>query len=74
MLLSLFAFVRNFMVNNWSLVVGILGAVIAVKLLKSGVQLAITLIFIALVITILTNLGVIPPLDQIVAAIKAAIG
>ena len=63
---------KTLIVNNWSFVLGAICAILAFKFLKSGLQLAITIIFVALVICVLTNMGILPPFDELIEGIKNA--
>lgn len=62
--------IKSIIVNNWSIIVAAVIIVLGFKILKTGARLAITVMCVALVISILTNVGIIPPLDEIFAGIK----
>lgn len=63
--------IRTFAANNWSLLLMICGAYIAGKLLKSGIQLVVSLLLVGVLVSILTNMGVLPPMDQIIEGVKS---
>ena len=44
-------------------------ALAAVKLFKAGVQLVLTLIVAGVVLSVLTNMGIIPPIDELIRAL-----
>lgn len=60
--------------NNWSLFVGIVIAVLAFKFLNAGLQLISTVIVIAIVISVLTHMGVMPPMDGLFDGLKEVLG
>ena len=57
--------IQALILNNWTLVVAAMVALAAVKLFKAGVQLALTLIVAGVVLSVLTNMGLIPPIDEL---------
>ncbi len=57
--------IQALILNNWTLVVTAMVALAAVKLFKAGVQLVLTLIVAGVVLSVLTNMGIIPPIDEL---------
>lgn len=57
--------IQALILNNWTLVVAAMVALAAVKLFKAGVQLVLTLIVAGVVLSVLTNMGLIPPIDEL---------
>ena len=55
--------------NNWTLVVAVIVALAAFKLFKAGIQLVLTLIFAGVLLSVLTNMGIIPPIDELIGMI-----
>ena len=60
--------IQALILNNWTLVVTAMVALAAVKLFKAGVQLVLTLIVAGVVLSVLTNMGIIPPIDELIRA------
>ena len=71
MLSKFLAFFRTLIMNNWSLAVAAIIALIGLRFLKTGVHLAVTVAFAAMIISILTNVGILPPLDVMWQTAKA---
>lgn len=61
--------IQALILNNWTLVVTAMVALAAVKLFKAGVQLVLTLIVAGVVLSVLTNMGLIPPIDELIRAL-----
>jgi len=61
--------IQALILNNWTLVVTAMVALAAVKLFKAGVQLVLTLIVAGVVLSVLTNMGIIPPIDELIRAL-----
>lgn len=61
--------IQALILNNWTLVVAAMVALAAVKLFKAGVQLVLTLIVAGVVLSVLTNMGLIPPIDELIRAL-----
>lgn len=61
--------IQALILNNWTLVVAAMVALTAVKLFKAGVQLVLTLIVAGVVLSVLTNMGLIPPIDELIRAL-----
>lgn len=59
--------------NNWSLVLGLLVAFILYRFAKASANLVLGLIFAAVVISTLTNMGILPPLDVLFERFKEVI-
>lgn len=59
--------IQILILNNWSFVVAALVAVAAIKLFKAGVQLVLTIIVAGIALSVLTNMGLIPPINEILA-------
>lgn len=57
--------IQALILNNWTLVVAAMVALATVKLFKAGVQLVLTLIVAGVVLSVLTNMGLIPPIDEL---------
>jgi len=70
---QLVAFICNFVSNNWTLILMICGAYIAGKLLKAGIQLVVSLLIVGVLLSVLTNMGVLPPMDQIIEGLKSLV-
>ena len=70
MLMQLADTAKNLITNNWSFFVGVVFAVFAVKILKTGLEIAGSVLVIAGGICLLTNFGVLPPLDELMALAK----
>lgn len=66
-------FMRTLLVNNWSLVVTGLAGLILWKVLKSSVHLVFTLVCIGVAVSVLTNMGVLPPIDQMLEGVKSLV-
>lgn len=61
--------IQALILNNWTLGVTAMVALAAVKLFKAGVQLVLTLIVAGVVLSVLTNMGIIPPIDELIRAL-----
>lgn len=61
--------IQALILNNWTLVVTAMVALAAVRLFKAGVQLVLTLIVAGVVLSVLTNMGIIPPIDELIRAL-----
>lgn len=59
--------------NNWSLVLGLLVAFILYRFAKASATLVLGLIFTAVAISMLTNMGILPPLDVLFERFKEVI-
>ncbi len=59
--------------NNWSLVLGLLVAFILYRFAKASANLVLGLIFTAVAISMLTNMGILPPLDVLFERFKEVI-
>lgn len=59
--------IQILILNNWSFVVATLVAVAAIKLFKAGVQLVLTIIVAGIALSVLTHMGLIPPINEILA-------
>lgn len=66
-------FIRTFLANNWSLVLMGAAGLLLWKVLKSSIQLVASLVVAGLVISVLTNMGVLPPMDQIIEWVKSLV-
>lgn len=66
---SIGTIIQALILNNWTLVVAAMVALAAVKLFKAGVQLVLTLIVAGVVLSVLTNMGLIPPIDELIRAL-----
>lgn len=62
--------ISTFAANNWSLLLMICGAYVAGKMLKAGIQLVVSLLVVGVLISVLTNMGLIPPMDEIIEGVK----
>lgn len=62
----------NVLQNNWSIVAGLVVAFILYRFAKASFNLILTLVFVAIAISLLTGVGLIPPLDGLVEWIKEA--
>ena len=56
--------------NNYSLLIGIFVAFFAYSILKSGVKIILTIIAIGFAVTVLTNMGIIPDLNNIIDSLR----
>ena len=59
-----------FVNNNWGLFTSVFAAFLAYKALKVSINFILALIFIGIVVSIMTNMGYLPPTETIIAAIK----
>lgn len=66
--------IQILILNNWSLVVAALIAVAAVKLFEAGVRLVLTIIVAGIALSLLTNMGLIPPVNEIIAQLGRLCG
>ena len=62
---AIISMVPPILANNYPLIIGALFAYVALHLLKAGAKMVITIALAAVVITILTNAGMMPDLNQI---------
>lgn len=58
--------------NNYSLVLGTLFAYLAIHILKSGIKLALFIVIVAVLSTILTNMGIMPDLNAILQSLNSS--
>lgn len=63
-------FVKPIIENNWSFFLGMLVAIIATKFFKTGIEIAVTILLLAVGVSLLTNCGLLPPLDELMALAK----
>lgn len=70
---SVFSIAKDFISNNWALVSGILVGYLFFRVLKTSLNIFLLLIFAGVVISILTNMGILPPLSEMWEAVKALV-
>ncbi len=57
----------DFLAANWVMIVCVALGILLYKIFKQGLALICFIVTVGFAITLLTNLGVIPPLDEILA-------
>lgn len=62
---AVLANVSSFATINWPLVVGVATSVILHKLVKASLNLILLVLFIALVLSLASNMGILPQLKEI---------
>lgn len=60
--------------KNWSLIVGVFVAFLAIKTLKAGLQIALVAVFAGITVTLLTYLGIIPPFAIFMKEVATLVG
>lgn len=63
-------FLKTVATNNWSILIGIVIALFATKILKAGLEIVLGIAVVVGGICLLTNLGILPPLDELWALAK----
>lgn len=66
-------FLSGIIQNNWSLVTGLVVAYFLYHFAKVSVNIVMGLIFVAVAISMMTGIGILPPLDELILKIKEVI-
>lgn len=61
---------RSFISTNWSLILSVVIGCAAYKLIKNSLNLVIGIIFIGFAVSALTNVGVLPPMEELFNFVK----
>ena len=61
---------RSFISTNWSLILSVVIGCAAYKFIKNSLNLVIGIVFVGFAVSALTNVGVLPPMDELFEFIK----
>jgi len=59
--------------NNWTLITGVVIAYVLFHVVKVGIKVVAAVLIVAVLLAVLTNLGIVPPIDDIVGGIINAV-
>lgn len=65
---------KSILGNNWGVFVAVFAALIAHKALKAAFEVVVGIVFVGIILAIATNMGVIPPLGQLIQEVKQLVG
>lgn len=61
---------KNVVMTNWGLVAGAVLGIFVLKVIKTSFNIVLGIIFAGIAIAILTNIGIMPPLNEILEGVR----